>query len=220
MHSVVAFGLLAAAGFAAAQDQSNVQFDYPYWIDPESVSEGNRQYWCQQNIAQCPLICLQQPGVESSTTIENDCDSDALTYTCVCENNVRPNITQYSQTLPFYICQEWGNQCVKGCGNGATECATSCREDHPCGAQDPYRGNATVSSIMAEASKTAAATKTGESTAVPTSGFAGQDNEDGGNNNNDNNNNDEEGAASMLKLSQTSGFALLFGGLVAGFAML
>jgi hypothetical protein len=31
-------------------------------------------YWCQQNEAQCPLICLQQPGVTSSTTDDNSCD--------------------------------------------------------------------------------------------------------------------------------------------------
>jgi hypothetical protein len=60
------------------------------------------------------------------TTVDNECDPDALTYSCVCENNVSPNITQYSQTLPFFICQEWGNQCVTGC-NGNNTCADSCR---------------------------------------------------------------------------------------------
>lgn len=61
------------------------------------------------------------------TTLDNECDADALTYSCVCENNVSPNITQYSQTLPFYICQAWGTQCVAGCGNGANTCADKCR---------------------------------------------------------------------------------------------
>lgn len=140
------------------------------------VSDCAIEYWCQQNQAQCPLICLQQPGVTSSTTQENDCDSvsplyplydpgsvrsgkskctvqavcpwlnlptllnvpnnrlkyaltilqDQLTYTCVCDNGVSPNITQYSQTLPFFVCQEWGNQCVANC-NGDNTCADSCR---------------------------------------------------------------------------------------------
>jgi hypothetical protein len=61
------------------------------------------------------------------TTESNECDSDALTYTCVCENGIVPNVTQYSQTLPFYICQAWGNNCVKNCGNGANTCANACR---------------------------------------------------------------------------------------------
>jgi hypothetical protein len=61
------------------------------------------------------------------TTVDNECDPDTLTYSCVCENNITPNITQYSQTLPFYICQAWGTQCVKNCGNGANACADACR---------------------------------------------------------------------------------------------
>ena len=60
------------------------------------------------------------------TTLDNDCDSDALTYSCVCENNVAPNITQYSQTLPYYICTQWGTNCVKNC-NGDNTCADKCR---------------------------------------------------------------------------------------------
>ena len=30
--------------------------------------------WCDNQKAQCPLICLQQPGVNTMTTVENDCD--------------------------------------------------------------------------------------------------------------------------------------------------
>lgn len=60
------------------------------------------------------------------TTEANDCDSDNLTYNCVCDNGVSPNITMYSQTLPFYICQAWGTQCVKNCGLGSNTCASKC----------------------------------------------------------------------------------------------
>ena len=93
---------------------------------------------------------------------------DTLTYSCVCENGVSPNITQYSQTLPFFICQEWGNQCVNNC-NGDNTCANSCRADHPCGAQSPYLGNATSSSSSSSASATASAT-----TSRNVVGFGGQ----------------------------------------------
>jgi hypothetical protein len=60
------------------------------------------------------------------TTEQNDCDSDALTYTCVCDNGVAPNITEYSQTLPYFICQQWGNTCVENC-NGDSTCQSACR---------------------------------------------------------------------------------------------
>lgn len=56
-----------------------------------------------------------------------------------------PNSSQYSQTLPYFVCTEWGNQCVTNC-NGDNTCANACRADHPCGAQDPVRVNSTTSS--------------------------------------------------------------------------
>lgn len=168
MRSTFALGLAAVAGLATAQ--STVQSNYPYQINPESVPDATRQFWCDQNVAQCPLICLQQPGITSQTTEANDCDSDNLTYNCVCDNGIAPNITQYSQTLPYFICTEWGTQCVNNC-NGNSACGASCRDDHPCGAQEPYKGNATVSSIMASASASKAAAAT--SSHIPVTGFGG-----------------------------------------------
>lgn len=44
-----------------------------------STSDSLTEYWCDQNEAQCPLICLQQPGVTSSTTEDNECDPVRLT---------------------------------------------------------------------------------------------------------------------------------------------
>ncbi|KAF2626844.1 hypothetical protein BU25DRAFT_411375 [Macroventuria anomochaeta] len=165
------------------------------------------EYWCDQNEAQCPLICLQQPGVSSSTTQDNDCDPDQLTYSCVCENGVSPNITQYSQTLPFYICQAWGNQCVANC-NGDNTCANSCRADHPCGAQTPYLGNATSSSVSSTASATASATT---SRAVTGFGGAAATSAAGGSTG--------AAAASFIPNAATS-MAVLFGTVFFGFAVL
>lgn len=167
MRSAIALSAAAFAGLAAAQ--SSTQFDYPYTIDPTTVDEGTRDYWCQQNEAQCPLICLQQPGVTNMDTTANSCDAENLTYSCVCENGVSPNITEYSQTLPFFICQQWGNNCVANC-NGGNTCADKCRADHPCGAQTPYLGNATLASILSAASATPSATSSGG----PVVGFNGE----------------------------------------------
>ncbi|KAF1840385.1 uncharacterized protein K460DRAFT_371579 [Cucurbitaria berberidis CBS 394.84] len=166
MRSAFALGVAAFAGLCAAQNQT--QSEYPYRIDPNSVTNTNRQYWCDQNKAQCPLICLQQPDVTSMTTTENDCDPNTLTYSCVCEKDITPNITQYSQTLPFFICQEWGNQCVAGC-NGVNTCESDCRSKHPCGAQKPFLGNASLSSTMSSTQS-----PTGSSSSkIPITGFGG-----------------------------------------------
>ncbi|KAF9699805.1 hypothetical protein EKO04_002332 [Ascochyta lentis] len=207
MHSTLALSFAAFAGLAAAQSTS--QNDYPYRIDPQSVSSANRQYWCDQNEAQCPLICLQQPGVTSSTTSDNECDPDQLTYSCVCENGVSPNITQYSQTLPFYICQEWGNQCVTNC-NGDNTCANSCRADHPCGAQSPYKGNSTSSSTMS-----ATSAPSGSATSnIPVTGFGGAASTSapsGGS---------TGAAAATFVPGAATSMAVLFGSVFFGFAVL
>lgn len=75
-------------------------------------------------------------------------------------------MSEYSLTLPYFVCVEYGNQCVTACGSNNT-CSSACRSDHPCGAQHPSTSNATAT----------AATGTASSTADPTaiySGHAGQ----------------------------------------------
>jgi hypothetical protein len=82
-------------------------------------------------------------------------------------------MTEYSLTLPYHICQQWGQQCVAGCGSSNT-CQSDCLQQHPCGAQDPTRVNSTSTSRTATATQgtatggAATATTTG---AVVFSGF-------------------------------------------------
>jgi hypothetical protein len=166
MRSTFTFGLLAVAGLSAAQEQ--------YQIDPETVQKSTRTYWCDQQKASCPQICLQQAGVTTMNTVSNECDADTLVATCVCDNGMSPNLTQYTQTLPYNICQQWGTNCVADCGIGENACADTCRKDHPCGAQDPFKGNATTTSSGASHASTAKPTGTNEATtSIPVTGFAG-----------------------------------------------
>ncbi|KAJ4287321.1 hypothetical protein N0V90_012719 [Kalmusia sp. IMI 367209] len=202
MRSTFAFGLLALAGCSAAQEQ--------YSIDPDTVQPATRDYWCQQQKATCPQICLQQPGVTSMNTVTNECESDTLTATCVCDNGISPNLTQYTQTLPFNICQQWGTNCVKACGQGENACADACRSDHPCGAQDPFKPNATTTSSSASHSKTADPSATDSaSTTVPDTGFAGQTTSP-----------DTGAAATLMNFGATYGVAVTFMSIFAGFALL
>ncbi|KAI8940053.1 hypothetical protein NX059_003772 [Plenodomus lindquistii] len=210
MHaSLLALSAAAFAGFASAQSTS--QQNYPYTIDPSTVSDSDRQYWCDQNRAQCPLICLQQPGVTSMTTEENECDSDTLTYSCVCENNVVPNITEYSQTLPFFICQEWGNNCVANC-QGDNTCQDKCRSDHPCGAQSPFLGNASLSSTLATASQTGGASATNN---IPVTGFGGSQATGTGSSSSG-----DSGAGAVFVPNAALSMAAVFGSVFLGFAIL
>lgn len=98
----------------------------------------------------------------------------------MCGDNKQPNVSEYSLTLPYFVCQEWGDQCVTKCGQD-NSCSSACREDHPCGAQNPTRTNATTSSAGSTA--TASSTASDDPNTVYT-GLAGSNNEGGGNDGN------------------------------------
>jgi hypothetical protein len=244
MKTFTATALASAAllSLAAAQDQ--------YTINPDSVTEANRKFWCNSQITQCPvsraipifnhkssnnllsqLICLQPPS-ETPTTNDNTCDSDTLDYSCECGDGLRPNVTQYTQTMPFFICQEWGNQCVTAC-NGDNACSSACRQDHPCGAQDPIKPNSsTLSSTMSSsASRTAsnADATTDSSGGTVYSGFGGASStgdsssaeESSGSSSDSSNAADSSsaGRAAALEFGHTFGILALAGAFFGGFAL-
>ncbi|ERS99190.1 uncharacterized protein SPSK_04558 [Sporothrix schenckii 1099-18] len=132
---------------------STVRADY--YIQPDSVPLSLRQYWCSSEISTCPIICAQNKPYSTKT---NTCDPKTLTYGCVCGDGLQPNISEYSLTLPYFVCEEWGNQCVTACA-GDNSCSSDCRQNHPCGALDPTRANASASA-SATASNTASASDT------------------------------------------------------------
>ncbi|CAK1363263.1 hypothetical protein CB0940_04635 [Cercospora beticola] len=137
-----------------------------YTIDPQSVSKSTREFWCQQQITQCPLICLDQ-GSSTGSTEANECDSDALTYACVCDDGRSPNVSEYSNTLPYSLCTEWGSQCVSNC-NGDPTCAEKCRSDHPCGAQNPTRQNTSTLTQSSTAAPSGTGSQSGSNAQVTT----------------------------------------------------
>ncbi|TRX88321.1 hypothetical protein FHL15_010759 [Xylaria flabelliformis] len=173
---------------------SSVKAQEQYHIEPSSVSLTTRSNWCQQEKSTCPIICDQTPPGGYQV---NDCDPMALTYGCVCENGMSPNLSEYSLTLPFFICQEWGNQCANNCGSN-NACVSDCRENHPCGALNPTRANTTSSSTPT--STGAAATS---SAGQIFNGLGGDSGSDSGNSNTKN------GAAPLLQ----------YGSLVGGLAL-
>ncbi|QUC17471.1 uncharacterized protein UV8b_01712 [Ustilaginoidea virens] len=182
--------VLAAAVFGAVASAD-------YAIDPSSVSLGTRQSWCAQEQSTCPLICQQ---VEPRTTLVNTCDPVTLTFGCLCGNNQQPNVSEYSLSLPYFICQQWVQQCQNACDTNA--CKSDCTQNHPCGAQNPQKANATTKAPAAAASSAA------------TSGAAIYTDAPGGGNDG------KKGAAAALEAGRTYGLAAVLTGLFAGFALL
>lgn len=182
----------------------NVSSQAVYSIAPSSVPLATRNSWCTSQTTSCPLLCLQYPEQSSSTTA-NTCDPKTLSFNCVCQNGLSPNASEYSQTLPFFICQEYGNQCVTAC-TGNTKCQSSCREDHPCGAQNPTRVNTTSTASLT--SPTSSSTS-----GVAYTGLAGSESKDGSSSN-------KSGTLAALDPARGYLSAIIFACTFAGFAII
>lgn len=126
-------------------------------------------------------------------------------------------MSEYSLTIPYFTCMEWGNQCVDDC-SGDASCATSCREDNPCGAQDPERVNATSTTAAPTTSSTGTETEDDDDTTIFT-GTPGSEDEDDGGSSSNSSGGDDEGAASLLTFGSAYGLSIVMGGMFLGFAL-
>jgi hypothetical protein len=183
-----------------------------YVIDPNSVPLATRRFWCDNEKETCPMICEQS---SKGDTKVNECDPKTLTYGCICGDGRQPNVSEYSLTLPFYVCQEWGNQCVEDCA-GSASCASDCRQNNPCGANNPTKANATSTATDTAAVK-ATASATDDPNVVYTSnpGSDDDDDDDSGSSSSTKSN-----AATAIEAGQTWGLTIVLGAVFAGFAML
>lgn len=127
----VASGLFA---FVSAQVYPEIT-----WQD---VDNSTREIWCDQQKAVCPNLCQDQGHVDPTY---NDCFWEDLYFDCICKGDFRPNMTEYSQTIPYNLCMQSKQACANNCGNNQ-DCVTLCFETKNCGATDPRRVNVTSTS--------------------------------------------------------------------------
>ncbi|KAI9821173.1 MAG: hypothetical protein M1827_003907 [Pycnora praestabilis] len=117
--------------------------------NPNFVSAG----WCAGELNTCPLLC-------GGTTNQNTCDSNGLTYQCTCGNGSSPDTAAYTNTLPFYICQQVVANCVAANPMNAAG-QTNCRNQNVCGnlnADTVPAATSSASSASSSASATSSAT--------------------------------------------------------------
>lgn len=134
-------------------------------------------------------------------------------------------MTQYTQTLPFFICQEWGNQCVTACGSD-NACSSDCREKHPCGAQDPAKPNSSTTSRTMSTSATASQTgleagaTTNDAGETIFTGFGGASSTGGSDGAQESAASEGKGGrAASLEVGYTFGFVTLAGAFFGGMAL-
>ncbi|KAG0635642.1 hypothetical protein HOY80DRAFT_430232 [Tuber brumale] len=130
-----------------------------------AVPEAERIQWCKAQTAACPLLC----GDQEKTAAKNKCFPDNLYFDCVCNDGTTPNLTEYSQTIPYFRCQAEVKGCSDAC-TGNSRCQAACTANRPCGATDPQRLNTSTITSTKSASKTSS--PTGLITTTDANGFA------------------------------------------------
>jgi len=210
MHSLPTFAAVFATVLGLAVSQA---------IDPSTVPAGTRQQWCTSQISACPLLCTQQPG-GSAATDSNTCDATSLAFSCVCGNGITPNASQYSQTIPYFLCTQTNTNCVNNCG-GDSSCQSACRDDNPCGAQNPTRVNtSTISTMSATATSGGSAAGTASGGAVFTGFGGGSAATTAAGSSSGSGSKKSAASAMLLNIGQVYGLGLVAASFLAGFTMM
>lgn len=159
--SIVAVALLAGSAIAQSKTGSTaLNFTY---FDPASVDPQQAASWCIGERTGCQTLC-------DGNAPTNDCDAQKLTYSCLCANGSAPDLADYKNTLPDFVCQANFAGCIKAHPNDAVG-QGNCKidiQDH-CGFLNvsDYKagssGSGSSSSSSSSPSKTAAPSSTGGS---------------------------------------------------------
>jgi len=199
--SLVAVVAVFLGAVAAQNSTSNIT------IDPNSIDPNLRASWCTGQRSACSELC-------DGDAPTNLCTPDTLTYSCLCTNGSSPDLQDYINTLPDYICEAAFAQCIAAHPNdlaGQTACNTDIKVH--CGFLDlanftaaPSSSSAAPSTSSSAASSTAApAATTGSSTGSATAASASAT---------------KSGAAVALSVGQSYGAGALAAGAIAAFGYL
>ncbi|KAK2768753.1 hypothetical protein FQN54_000609 [Arachnomyces sp. PD_36] len=130
------------------------QYQAPSGFNPGLVNPDELITWCigQQNA--CPQVC----GGDFS---KNECSTETFTFTCECGDGTTPDMTEYKDTLPYYICEATFAQCIEANASDA-DAQETCKENRDCGSKDASKAE-TPSETTSSASGMATETKTSDS---------------------------------------------------------
>ncbi|KAK9772000.1 hypothetical protein SCAR479_11319 [Seiridium cardinale] len=115
MPAWMLFVILASATIVSAGSST-------FTIDPSSVSLSQRATWCTSEINVCGDVC---------TASQNSCDPSTLDYDCACSDGTTPDMNEYVNSLPYFICEQAYENCITdNAGNAAGQgnCTTSIKD--------------------------------------------------------------------------------------------
>ncbi|KAI5302813.1 hypothetical protein KEM56_000333 [Ascosphaera pollenicola] len=148
--------LFFAASLAALASVSAQNFEIPAGFNAGIVPDSDKTSWCQGQLTSCPKICPD--GIAS----KNTCNPSTLSFNCVCGDGSTPNVAEYRNTLPFFVCEENFGQCINAHPNdlaGQKDCKS--QRAQYCGTKkvptdDDDDDETTATTSSSSASKTAA----------------------------------------------------------------
>ncbi|XXG94805.1 hypothetical protein Hte_001063 [Hypoxylon texense] len=160
----VAVIALSALNLVSAQANSNSTFT----IDPSLVDLSDRISWCQGETDSCNTIC--------GTVINQDCSTDTLDFSCVCQGGNEPDMNLYQNAMPWFVCERLQQNCITATENNAAgqknctetfgdKCGTENVADH---AGEGASSSTTTTSSASSSTGTAAA-ETGSSVSTSSS---------------------------------------------------
>ena len=91
---------------------------------------------------------------------------NSLEFECVCSDGETPDLSEYEETLPFYVCLEWRARCVEQSLEDA-EAQQECI-DVDCGSKSPNEQSESETDADSTATETATETETETETETST----------------------------------------------------
>ncbi|KAF3060958.1 putative pci domain-containing protein [Daldinia childiae] len=161
--------VLSALTLVSAQANSNSTFK----IDPTDVDISDRVNWCQGQQDSCGTIC--------GSVVQNGCSVDTLDFQCVCQGGNEPDMNEFMNTVPWFVCERLQSNCITQNENNAAgqKNCTSTFGDK-CGTEDvdKHKGEGSVSTTSSSsaapsgtatpAASSAPSSSSSEAAAVPT----------------------------------------------------
>ncbi|CZT18236.1 uncharacterized protein RCC_04081 [Ramularia collo-cygni] len=203
--AVTALVAVASAQNTTVEPTGNTTYFYgddgALQIDPNVVDSSLRSAWCTGQQNNCPKVCGGQVAAGG-----NKCEDTTLDWTCTCSDGSTPNITDYAEMIPSYVCERWIDLCVMAHPDQRTpqqECRSiTCGEKN---ASEADAGSSSSSSSAPASSQTPSSTSGSGSASEssPTSSSTPSD----------------TGAAAALNVAQAYGSSIFAAGLLGIFGL-
>ncbi|KAI9663560.1 MAG: hypothetical protein M1831_002569 [Alyxoria varia] len=148
--AVILFATILA-GLVSAQNSTTS--GYRYSINPGTVEQGTRYGWCNAQRNSCREVC-------GGGALRARCDDGTLEYECECPNGQQPDLTQYRDTIPYFMCTEYKAQCVAKTDNAYQQ--RQCNNT-PCGTREPSNASTGGSSSGSTSTPSPSSSSSGSS---------------------------------------------------------